>query len=179
MDVMCMSLSVDMTDNEIKDCIQQSLPVCNAKEQGFFLSIDGYDDDRRELWQIPEVVKFMKRLCDFGFIAILEASTTCSVLIRKEYKKFKKLPGIGALEVWMFATGRMEKMIKENNSIDTKTMNEFSNFLITSIDFAKAISKETSYHTGNYKYKTQQKQRTQIPDAPVKHHGFNRIRKFR
>jgi len=168
MDLMCLSLTADMTDAEIKESMQNMIPVCTAKGQGFCLSISGYDEDRRELWQIPEAIGFMKRLCDLGFISTLEVSTTCSDLLREEYK-IKKLPGFGALEVWMCATNRMGN---GKNDLDRATMDKFYEALRISNKRAEEVMKEPPYKTGIKKAAYP----TQIPDAPHKYHGFNKDR---
>jgi hypothetical protein len=168
MDLLCLSLATDMTDSEIKECVQEMIPVCTVKGQGFCLTISGYDDDHRELWQIPEAIGFMKRLCDLGFISALEVSTTCTDLLREEYK-IDKLPGFGALEVWMCATNRMGK---GKNDIDRATMTKFQEDLGVANRRAEEVVKEPSYRTGLKK----SGYRTQIPDASIKHHGFNKDR---
>lgn len=168
MDLLCLSLAADMTDAEIKESIQEMIPVCKLKGQGFCLTISGYDEDHRELWQIPEALGFMKRLCDLGFISTLEVSTTCPDLIRKEYK-IDKLPGFGALEVWMCATNRMGT---GKNDIDQRTMASFHEDLRIANMRSEEVMKEPPYRTGIKK----SGYRTQIPDAPIKYHGFNKDR---
>jgi len=165
---MCLSLDTDMSDDEIKESIQNMIPICTIKSQGFCLSINGYDEDHRELWQIPEALGFMRRLCDFGFLSVLETSTTCPDLINKQYK-VDNLPGFGALEVWMCATNRLEK---GKNDIDRETMNKFHEALGVSNRRAEEIMKEPPYQTGIQKFAS----RTQVPDAPIKHHGYNKDR---
>lgn len=159
-----MSLSTDMSDEEIKDCIQQAIPVVNIKKQGFCLTISGHDDDHRDLWKIPEAIDFMKRLCNLGFISVLEVSTTAPNLVRKEYK-LKTLPGFGALEIWMCATNRMEH---GKNDISIETIRKFYEDLKTSNHHAEMVMKEPSYQTGLNK--TVRSQET--PDASIKHRGF-------
>jgi hypothetical protein len=161
-----MSLSTDMSDEEIKDCIQQAIPVVTIKRQGFCLTISGHDDDYRELWNIPEAVEFMKRLCNLGFISVLEVSTTSPELVRKEYK-LKTLPGFGALEIWMCATNRMEH---GRNDIDRETIAKFHVDLKNSNKCAEKIMKEPPYKTRTNKSFDFQ----QTPDASIKHSGFKK-----
>ena len=168
MDFLCLSLADDMTDAEIKECIQDIIPVCRLKQQGFCLSISGYDEDPRDLWNIPKAVGFMKRLCDLGFISTLEVSTTADDLIRSEFQELK-LPGFGALEVWMCATNRMGR---GKTDIDMQTLELFRKDLELANMRADAICKEPPYHTGMKKNSYP----TQIPDAPTKYHGFNKDR---
>jgi len=163
MDLLCISLEVCMSDEEIKECIRNMIPVCIEKKQGFCLTIDGFCKDERDLWNIPEAVVFMKRLCKLGFISVLEVSTTCPALMKKEYENItEKLPGFGALEVWMCATNRMES---GKNEMDKATIEIFLDHLNDSNIRAEKVFKENSIEN----VKT-----TQIPDAPIKHSGFNK-----
>lgn len=99
---MFMALSTDMTDDEIKACIHDMHPVCMANKQGFILTISGYDDDPRDIWDIPEAVQFAKRLIDIGLVSYLETAT---IELSEQLGTFV---GFGALELWMVATGRMK-----------------------------------------------------------------------
>lgn len=143
-DLMVISLGVDMTDDEIKECIQKMLPVCIVNNRAFCLTIGGYDDDRRELWEIPESIAFMKRLYNLGFIAVLEVSTRCKHLISKAYQSIDELPGFGALEIWMGATGRMET---GRSSISSQELDEFMECLEVANNKARQICKEPPYKT--------------------------------
>lgn len=160
---MTLSLYSDMSDEEIRDCIRESLPVAKAKQCGFCLSVGGYDDDPRELWQIPETKSFFKRLVSLGLISCLEVSTTA-----KELAKMPGLPGFGALEVWMCAT---EKMGVGDNSVGEKEMKEFLSTLERSNSIAEATLKTPKSAKSNI-----QVYEAQIGDAPVRHKGFNKGR---
>ena len=153
MDLMCTALDVDMSDSEIKECIRIMIPVCIQKQQGFCLTINGFDYDHRELWQIPEAVSFMKRTCEFGLISALEVSTTCKDLIREEYN-LSKLPGFGAIEVWMCATARMANGA---NGLDLNTLSSFYSDLDAANKAAEMILNES----------------LEIPDSQIKHKGFD------
>lgn len=116
-DALFVSLTADLTDDEIKDILFDLYPVCNKLRQGFMLTISGYDEDKRDLWEIPEVVAFYKRLIDFGFLSVLEVTTGIDGLAR-----FPKCPGFGAVEVWMAATGRM---VRGSTTLPIEDMDEF------------------------------------------------------
>ena len=167
-DLMCMSLAADMSDDEIKECVQQMLPVCVARGQGFCLTISGYDEDPRDLWQIPEAVSFMQRLVKFGLITALEVSTSAPEFLPERFKK-TKMPGFGALEIWLCATNRMRR---GGNDVSHEEMNLFMETLNESNRVAEGIMKEPAYKTGI----KSNSYRSQIPDAPIKHHGFNKDR---
>lgn len=105
--LICIEMNVAQSDEEIKDCIRRILPLCHKNKMGACFSIQGFDDDEREVWEIPETIEFMKKLVDLGFMSILEISTTSPSLVRTEIFHTDKLPGLGAIELWMCATSRM------------------------------------------------------------------------
>lgn len=160
-DIMILALESKMTDNEIKDCIQQMMPICIARAAGFCLTISGFDADKRELWQIPEATAFMKRLVDFGLIAGLEVSTQGEGMVREELG-VESLPGFGALEVWMAGTGRLAS---GSNDIDKATMDTFFAELNIANAKAKAICQEPRYNTGI----SAVGKAAQIPDGSTRH----------
>lgn len=97
------SLSVDMSDDELKECIHKAHPRCVKTGRGCLITVNGYDRDKRELWQIPEVKTFFDRLIDIGFLSVME-------LMAQE--ALPGSPGFGAVEVWMLATGQIKKYAK-------------------------------------------------------------------
>lgn len=161
-DVMVLVLGCNMTDNELKDCIQQMMPICLVKSQGFCLTISGYDDDPRGLWAIPEAIRFMKRLVKIGLIAGLEVSTHAEGLVRPEYG-LNELPGFGALEVWMCGTGKMEN---GSNDITAQILEDFFEDLGTANKKSRDICLEPSYDTGTG---SKVVGTAQIPDAATRH----------
>jgi len=105
-DLKWVPLTVDATDDDLR-CMMKDMSNHLGKT-GFILTVNDYDDDPRGLYEIPECVKFFKKIVDLGFISLLELSTTVDGLA-----KFSGCPGLGALEVWLcatghFSTGRME-----------------------------------------------------------------------
>lgn len=164
MDVMCLSLYIDMTDDEIKDCIHQMMPVCRIKETGFCLTIGGFDQDSRDLWEIPEVLEFYRRLVKFGFISCLEVSTTADGLA-----KMPGLPGFGALEVWMCAKGLM---VRGKKDVTQDQLRQFHEALEEANKVSTAILKEPCPNTGM----RSKAYPTQVNDGPVRYTGFNKSR---
>jgi hypothetical protein len=104
MDVMFCSLTVDMTDDEIKECIHKMHHRAVESEQGFLLTIAGYDKDPRCLWEVPEVVAFCQRLIDIGFLSVLA--------VYAESIPGLEGAGFGAMEVYMIASGRIKARAK-------------------------------------------------------------------
>jgi hypothetical protein len=161
LDVMVIELKHTMTDEEIKDSIRGMLPICRKNKLGFCLSIQGFDFDPRELWEIPEAINFTRRLCTLGFISTLEVSTTCKALMTT-----KELPGFGALEVWLCAVGKMDLNIE----LSKETMIDFLNDLQKSNALVTSICQEPSYNTNA---KLNIRSSAMMPDAPVRYRGFN------
>lgn len=172
MDIMCITLDSDSKDDELKECIQKLLPVCMNKKQGFCFTLTGFDSDKRELWEIPEAINFMKKLCDIGFISLLEISTSSKHLIRESYN-LDLLPGFGALEVWMCAN---KFLGTGHNAITENVFAKFQESLQAANKKAWQIVQEPIYKTGISK-KISDSFNT-IPDAPIRHGGVNRIKDF-
>jgi len=59
--------------------------------EGYAILVGGYDDDPRELYQIPEVIDLFKRVIKSGLLSVLEVSTS----IGKDFAG-----ALGALEIW-------------------------------------------------------------------------------
>lgn len=131
---MIVNLTDKMTDAEIEDAMKDMCPVCQATQTGFFICIDGYENDRRELWEIPEVASFFGRLVNSGFIAFLEVSVTEGLTrLGKEITSLG-YPGLGALEVWMIAKKLMHA---GSTDIERKEMIKF----IDDLEVANAKSR--------------------------------------
>lgn len=150
MDLLCTTVELSMTDEEIKDAIRKIQPVCFEKQQGFCLTIAGYDNDPRELYEIPEVIEFTKKLVKFGFMSCLYLTTTIPDLIPEPFKGHK-LPGLGALELWLFASNRMKKA---NFELDKPTFAIFVKDLEISNQIVNILLTPS-----------------QVPDAPTKYRG--------
>jgi hypothetical protein len=74
-----------------------------------------FDQDPREVWEIPEFQAHCKRLVEFGYLATLISSTTWKYLGAPPY--LLNSPFLGAFEVWaysndLFLGGKMT-MIKD------------------------------------------------------------------
>jgi hypothetical protein len=93
---------VGMPDSEIIGLMRDAK---DARERGVKLMgcvVHGYNDDPRELHEIPEVQELCRRLVALGFIGFLEPATS-----------LQGLPGymggavFGAWEVWKLARGEL------------------------------------------------------------------------
>jgi hypothetical protein len=115
-----------MGEEEIEEAMKDMAPICSATETGFFVCITGYDNDKRELWQISEVESFFKMLIHKGFISFLEASSSLDGVTRLDESQVKGFPGFGAFEIWMIANGKMKK---GKNNIEHSDVIAFLNVL--------------------------------------------------
>jgi len=106
--LMIMNIHIGMEDAEIEEAMKDMAPICHATKTGFFICVDGFENDKRELWQIPEVATYFQKLFEKGFVSFLEVSSTAEGLTRLD-KDITSLgfPGFGALEVWMIAKHMM------------------------------------------------------------------------
>jgi len=103
MEALFCSLTTDMTDDEIKECIHRMHPRAVKSGQGFLLTISGYDRDPRDLWEIPNDITFFNKLIDIGFLSVLAINAQAVM---------PGTPGFGAMEVWMIATGKITRRAK-------------------------------------------------------------------
>ncbi len=89
---------------EVSDAMDE-LDAAGKKYNGPVLTVDGFDDDPRDLWHIPRAVQTIKRACDAGFLSILYPS----VLMAKEIgfdHPCGNLRAFGAFELWLVASDR-------------------------------------------------------------------------
>jgi hypothetical protein len=97
------AVTTDLTDDELLEMMRSLEQQVRCTSMGFVLTVSGYDDDSRELWEIPECIQLFKKLMDMGFISVLEVSTHLEGISRIE-----DCPGLGAFEIWSIAGGRMK-----------------------------------------------------------------------
>jgi hypothetical protein len=103
-------LHVDLGLNATNvDILDQMRVMKRCREEGFYqnvvCSIRGYHDDPRELYEIPEVRAFCRRLVCQGFVSYLDVSTTLPACNRPE-----EVQGAwGLFEVWFCSEGRTKR----------------------------------------------------------------------
>jgi hypothetical protein len=71
---------------------QRVAPVLDLAGSGAQLSVNGYDNDPRELGEIPEAVALLRRFVEVGGLGMLVERSTS---------------GLGALNAWGIATGQI------------------------------------------------------------------------
>jgi hypothetical protein len=93
-----LTMSVDYDLAELRDMMRQGVEFRSAPGTWVLMIIAGYDDDPRELWDIPEVQAFCRRLIKMGMLAALDPA------IEFQIDGMPK-PGWGAVDVWLAAHG--------------------------------------------------------------------------
>jgi hypothetical protein len=127
-DLKIIALEASQTNEELQDMaykLRQALQAEGPEAEGFFMTISGYDDDSRELWEIPEAIDLCERVIKTGLISLLNLSSRVKELMPERFQHIDEPgPGIGALEVWVFAKG---KMSHEGAKVYEKDLDEFYN----------------------------------------------------
>jgi hypothetical protein len=123
-DLIISPLLVDFSDQELIDLMHEFRTARERNAKGCIIAVffADYDDDRRELWEIPEVRAFCKRLVDLGFIADLDTS-----LMLMPPDEFRGLPGcpFGALEIWSVAENLIKNARGGRVEIEVVRLEEF------------------------------------------------------
>ena len=95
---------IDATNDDV---IEQMRVMKRGREEGRYDNviciIRGFDDDPRELYDIPEVRAFCRRIVNLAFISYLDFATTVLTDVPDLVKK-----GWGAAEVWLCGEGRFK-----------------------------------------------------------------------
>ena len=97
MNLIFINTAVDQTDDRLVAQMKAVIELRESHQYDAVLSVMGYDDDRRELWQIDEVRAHLRRLVDFGAIAVLVRSLMVRELVPRD---LIGCPALGAFEVW-------------------------------------------------------------------------------
>jgi hypothetical protein len=114
--VLFVDLGLDASNDDILD---QMRILKRAREERCYKAIvclvRGFDDDPRELFDIPEVRAFCRRIVNLGFISYLDFTTFFDPEMPEEAKK-----AWGAAEVWLCSEGRL----KLKNTLMKKLLDE-------------------------------------------------------
>ncbi len=99
-------LETSMSDDDI---LQYARQIYFSGKCPTTFTISGYDDDERELWQIPEAVAFMKRMWEVGFGTILKLNLpTAKDHVRGNF---------GALQLWAAIRGYVNENLTESQAL--------------------------------------------------------------
>jgi hypothetical protein len=123
-------LNVSLTDEDVialmrqaKQCREQGVPLLTC-------CIDGFNEDPRDLGDIPEVREFCKRLVRLGYISFLDVATS----IRELGNAFNGGITLGAWEVWRMARDALRV---GPNEVD---INEVLRFLEKDIKYLNTVA---------------------------------------
>ncbi len=82
-------------------------------------TVRGFNRDRRELYEIPEVQAFCRRLVDLGFISFLDPIVGLNSALPAEARQ-----AWGAYEVWLCGRGRLTRRLQLNGRTLAKELEE-------------------------------------------------------
>jgi hypothetical protein len=106
-DLVIMNLALDSSDDELLDAMRVMKRSREQKAEGHIvLTILGFDEDQREVWQIPEVQRYCHRLVEIGFVSFLDTSTSLP------WNAVELHAVIGGLEVWLIGEGKFHNSIE-------------------------------------------------------------------
>jgi hypothetical protein len=96
-------IEATLTDSGIDNLIRATLPQVMKEQKYWVCAIAGYENDERELYEVPEVRAFCRRLVERGFIASMRPTTQFFQDDHPELKRF-----LGGIEVWAIAENHMD-----------------------------------------------------------------------
>ena len=105
----------NLTEADLLITGKKMFDQCKKTGNLFFATISGYDEDPRELWEIPEAITFARLIRNTGVICLLEFATSLRDFPTK-WPSENVRPFLGAFEMWTIADG---KDILLQNSVDT------------------------------------------------------------
>jgi hypothetical protein len=101
-------LDISMTRADIEEYMRR---LFRAGHYPTFFSISGFDDDPRDLWEIPETLELFDRMWECGFVSLLQPNVP-------GYDEYEK-GFFGALQLWA------AQKRKINQPLDNKDMQDF------------------------------------------------------
>lgn len=102
-------LTLEMSNADLVEIMRSLRRIRSSGDPARIVcSIHGFDDDPRELWNIPEVQSFCRRLIDIGFISDLEFAPHWE----PDLSGTPGQGGLGAVEIWLMAEGRFGQTLE-------------------------------------------------------------------
>lgn len=90
------AVSTRMTVEVLQGLIRELGPaILDGRHPRLHLTVDGYGDDPRELWEIPEVRQLLERVISTGLIGLLAMN----------FEERDPL-SLGVVDIYLFARGR-------------------------------------------------------------------------
>jgi hypothetical protein len=103
-----LTLTLDMSDGDLVKIMQSMRQIRASSEPSVIMCfIHGFDDDPRDLWHIPEVKRFCRRLTDIGFISDLDFAPHWD----PDLNGAPGGGGLGAVEIWLLSEGRFGQIL--------------------------------------------------------------------
>ena len=117
--VMVVDLGLDASNDDIRDKMRLMRQArIDRTYSNIVCVVRGFDSDARELFDIPEVRAFCRRLMTLGFASYLDGATTLTgagpASLREAW---------GAFEVWMTAEGKLGANLAKRMNRDRKYAN--------------------------------------------------------
>jgi len=107
-DHMVFALEATMTENDLIEMAR--MYICIPDFSQVLFSVSGYDQDSRELYQIPEVIAFFKRMIKVGFTA----------LFKQDVPGSDDALGLRAVHVWGWGHKEFKSLTFDVNLLDFK-----------------------------------------------------------
>jgi hypothetical protein len=114
-------LSVRYTDEELLDVLRQLHESRKTSRGIYTCMVEGYDDDPRGLYEIPEVRQLCQRLVALGFISELDVTTSMKGLTPAGVPGMDA--GLGAFGVWALSRGLIKA--PGTTAVPESTLREF------------------------------------------------------
>ena len=105
--ILFVELGIDATNDDILDQMRK-MKSCREDRSysNIVCTVRGFGDDKRNLFEIPEVRAFCRRIVNLGFISYLDFTTTFDSSVPAIAKD-----GWDAAEVWLCGEGRLRSQM--------------------------------------------------------------------
>jgi hypothetical protein len=105
--VLFVDLGIDASNDDILDQMRKMKSCREDRSYGHVVcTVRGFSDDMRNLFEIPEVRAFCRRVVNLGFISYLDFTTTFDSSVPAIAKD-----AWGAAEVWLCGEGRLRSQM--------------------------------------------------------------------
>ena len=105
--ILFVELGIDASNDDILDQMRK-MKFCREDRSysNIVCTVRGFSDDKRHLFEIPEVRAFCRRIVNLGFISYLDFTTTFDSSVPAIAKD-----AWGAAEVWLCGEGRLRSQM--------------------------------------------------------------------
>jgi len=131
-------ISIDLSEKDMREMIAAIMPVTDARNEGIYVTMFGYDDDPRELWQIPEARIVAQRWVNVGGLGVMNSDAHADP---------SKQPGFGTLQMWLLAQG----LLGQSVSMSPETLECFCTDYLKGCAIANDIEAEFRENLGRHR----------------------------